>query len=157
MHLGRTIRAFTLVTVAAVAAVACGGNTGTSSGNMASADKQILRVNDGTEPNSYDPTQQTYSYEYAVGREVYEPLLTPKADLSDVQPAGAASYSVSSDGLTYTFKLRQNAKWSDGKAVTASDWVYGYKHFLNPALAAVTSTRSSMARSRARTVTATWT
>jgi oligopeptide transport system substrate-binding protein len=103
---------------------------------MASADKQILRVNDGTEPNSYDPTQETYSYEAAVGREVFQPLVTPKADLSDVQPAGASSYSVSSDGLTYTFHLQKNAKWSDGKPVTASDWVYGYKHFLNPALAA---------------------
>lgn len=126
----------TLASAAVIAAVACGGSTATPSENMAPADKQILRVNDGTEPNSFDPTQQTYSYEYAVGREVFEPLLTPKADLSDVQPAAAASYSVSSDGLTYTFKLRQNAKWSDGKAVTASDWVYGYKHFLNPALAA---------------------
>src|SRR5690348_1745946 len=135
MHL-RSIRALTLVTAAVFAAVACGGQSGTTGAQMAAADKQILRVNDVTEPNSYDPTQQTYSYEYAVGREVFEPLLSPKADLSDVQPAAAASYSVSSDGLTYTFKLRDNAKWSDGKAVTASDWVYGYKHFLNPALAA---------------------
>ncbi len=137
MHIRFGIRALTLATVGVLAAVACGGNSGSSSGgNMAPADKQILRVNDATEPNSYDPTQETYSYEYAVGREVFEPLLTPKADLSDVQPAGAASYNVSSDGLTYTFKLRTNAKWSDGKAVTASDWVYGYKHLLNPALAA---------------------
>jgi oligopeptide transport system substrate-binding protein len=136
MHLGRSIRALTLVTGAMLAAVACGGGATQSSHNMASADKQILRVNDITEPNSYDPTQETYSYEYAVGRETFEPLLTPKADLSDVQPAGAQSYSVSSDGLTYTFKLRSSAKWSDGKPVTASDWAYGYKHFLNPALAA---------------------
>jgi oligopeptide transport system substrate-binding protein len=136
MHLRRSIRVLTLVTGAMLAAVACGPGATQSSHNMASADKQILRVNDITEPNSYDPTQETYSYEYAVGRETFEPLLTPKADLSDVQPAGAQSYSVSSDGLTYTFKLRSNAKWSDGKPVTASDWVYGYKHFLNPALAA---------------------
>jgi oligopeptide transport system substrate-binding protein len=135
MH-SRSIRAFTLVTAAVLAAVACGGQTSGGGGQMASADKQILRVNDVVEPNSYDPTQETYSYEYAVAREVFEPLLSPKADLSDVQPAAAQSYSVSSDGLTYTFKLRPNAKWSDGKAVTASDWVYGYKHFLNPALAA---------------------
>ncbi|HKC18632.1 MAG TPA: peptide ABC transporter substrate-binding protein [Candidatus Dormibacteraeota bacterium] len=126
----------TLATVAVFIAAACGGSNGTSSGQMASSDKQILRVNDGTEPNSYDPTQETYSYEAAVGRQVFEPLMNPKADLSDVQPAAAQSYSVSSDGMTYTFHLRQNAKWSDGKAVTASDWVYGYKHLLNPALAA---------------------
>ena len=92
--------------------------------------------NDGTEPNSYDPTQQTYTYEAAVGRNVFETLLKSKADVSDVQPAAAESYDVSSDGLTYTFHLRTNAKWSDGKPVTASDLVYGYQHLLNPALAA---------------------
>jgi oligopeptide transport system substrate-binding protein len=113
---------------------ACGG--GTSSQNPAPADKQVLRANNGTEPNSYDPTQQTFTYEAAAGRNLFEALLKPKADLSDVQPAAAEKYEVSSDGLTYTFHLRTNAKWSDGKAVTGSDWVYGYKHLLNPALAA---------------------
>jgi len=134
MHLGNRLRAFTLATAAVVLA-ACGGG-GTTSTNFASADKQILRANNGTEPNSFDPTQQTYTYERAVGIQTYDSLFRAKADASDVEPLGATSYDVSSDGLTYTFHLRQGAKWSDGKAVTASDWVYGWKHFLNPALAA---------------------
>ncbi|TAN32248.1 peptide ABC transporter substrate-binding protein [bacterium] len=134
MQLSR-IRAIALASAGLFVAAACGG-TSTTSVNLAPPDKQILRANDGTEPNSYDPTQQTYSYEAAVGRQVFEALLKPKADLSDVQPAAAEKYDVSSDGLTYTFHLRPNAKWSDGKPVTASDWVYGYQHLLNPALAA---------------------
>jgi oligopeptide transport system substrate-binding protein len=136
MQLGNRLRAVALATAGLFVVAACGGSTGTPSANLASADKQILRVNDGTEPNSYDPTQQTYTYEAGVGREVFETLLKSKADGSDVQPAAAASYSVSADGLTYTFKLRSGAKWSDGQPVTASDWVYGYQHLLNPALAA---------------------
>jgi oligopeptide transport system substrate-binding protein len=136
MQLGNGIRAVALATAGLFVLAACGGSNGTPSANLAPASGQIYRVNDGVEPNSYDPTQQTYSYEAAVGRNVFEPLLKPKADLTDVQPAAAESYSVSSDGLTYTFKLRSNAKWSDGQPVTASDWVYGWKHFLNPALAA---------------------
>ena len=135
MRLSLPIRAMAIASAGFVIA-ACGGSSNTPTSNAAPASQQILRVNDGTEPNSYDPTQETYSYEAAVGREVFEPLLTPKADLSDVQPAAAQSYDVSSDGLTYTFHLRSNAKWSDGKPVTASDWVYGYQHLLNPALAA---------------------
>ena len=103
---------------------------------LASSDKQIYRVNIVNEPNSYDPTQQAYSYEAAIGRNVFEPLLKAKANLSDVVGAGATSYEVSSDGLTYTFHLRAGAKWSDGRPVVAADWVYGYKHLLNPALAA---------------------
>src|SRR5260370_8951007 len=113
-----------------------GGNSSAPSANLAPPAQQILRVNTVVEPNSYDPTQETYAYEGSVGHETFEALLKPKADLSDVQAAAAKSYDVSSDGLTYTFHLQPNAKWSDGKPVTASDWVYGYQHFLNPALAA---------------------
>jgi ABC-type oligopeptide transport system substrate-binding subunit len=109
MYLGSRVRAVALAT-AGIFLVACG--------------------------TSYDPGQQTYTYEAAVGRNVFEPLLTPKSDLSDVQPAAAQSYDVSSDGLTYTFHLRTNAKWSDGQPVTGADFVYGWQRLLNPALAA---------------------
>jgi oligopeptide transport system substrate-binding protein len=136
MQLGTRIRAVALASAGLFVVAACGGNNAAPSVNMAPAAQQILRVNTGVEPNSFDPTQQTYTYEAAVGRNTFESLLKPKADLSDVQPAAAKSYDVSSDGLTYTFHLQPNAKWSDGKPVTASDWVYGYQHFLNPALAA---------------------
>jgi oligopeptide transport system substrate-binding protein len=136
MQLGNRIRATALASAGLFVIVACGGTTNTPSLNLAPAAQQILRANDGTEPNSYDPTQQTYTYEAAVGRNTFEALLKAKPDNSDVQGAAAKSYDVSSDGLTYTFHLQPNAKWSDGKPVTASDWVYGYQHFLNPALAA---------------------
>jgi len=136
LHPTRSARGIALGAIALLAALACGnGATGTSAQEAPSA-QQILRVNDSTEPNSYDPGQQTYTYEAAVGRTVFEPLLKPKADLSDVEGATAKSYDVSSDGLTYTFHLRDNAKWSDGKPVTAKDFVYGWKRLLNPALAA---------------------
>ena len=136
MQVGTRIRAVALASAGLFLVAACGGGGGTTSANLASPDKQIVRANDGTEPNSYDPTQQTYTYEAAVGRNVFEALLKPNAELTDVLPAAASKYDVSSDGLTYTFHLRTNSKWSDGKPVTASDWVYGYQHLLNPALAA---------------------
>src|SRR2546425_1228494 len=134
MQLGNHLRATALVSVAVVVA-ACGGSNAPSL-NLAPADQQILRANNGVEPNSFDPTQQTYTYERAVGIQTFDSLFRAKADSSDVEPLGATSYDVSSDGLTYTFHLRTNEKWSDGKPVVASDWVYGWKHFLNPALAA---------------------
>jgi oligopeptide transport system substrate-binding protein len=136
MQVGNGIRAVALVSAGLFVVAACGGSNGTPSANLAPAAQQILRANNGVEPNSFDPTQQTYTYEAAVGRNAFESLLKPKTDLTDVQPAGAKSYDVSPDGLTYTFHLQPGAKWSDGKPVTASDWVYGYQHLLNPALAA---------------------
>jgi oligopeptide transport system substrate-binding protein len=135
MRLGNSFRAVALASAGLFVVSACGGSS-TVSENLAPADQQILRANNGVEPNSFDPTQQTYTYEAAVGRHVFEQLLRPKLDLSDVEAAAAKSYDVSSDGLTYTFHLQTGAKWSDGKPVTASDWVYGFKHLLNPALAA---------------------
>jgi oligopeptide transport system substrate-binding protein len=135
MQLGTSIRALALASVGIFVVAACGSSS-TAGPNLASSDKQVLNVNDGTEPNSYDPTQQTYTYEAGVGRQIFEALLKPNAAGTDVQPAAASSYDVSSDGLTYTFHLRTNAKWSDGKPVVGADWVYGYQHLLNPALAA---------------------
>src|SRR5215471_8715098 len=137
LHPRKSVRTVALSICAVLATFACGGNSnGTSSTSAAPADQQVLRINDGTDPNSLDPTQQTYTYEAAVGRLTFQPLLMPNAGLTDVQPAAAKSYDVSSDGLTYTFHLRPEAKWSDGKPVVAADFVYGWKHFMNPALAA---------------------
>src|SRR5690242_10634686 len=132
---GRPMRSIGLGMCALVMALACGNNGGGgTSSEAAPADQQVLRINDGTEPNSLDPTQQTYTYEAAVGRQTFQSLLLPKPDLSDVQPGAAKSYDVSSDGLTYTFHLRPEFKWSDGKPVTAQDWVFGWKLVLNQAL-----------------------
>src|SRR5205814_1051037 len=71
----------------------------------------------------------------AVVRQVFEPLLIFDKDLKPV-PAAASGYDVSQDGKTYTFHLRQGAKWSDGQPVTAKDFVYSFKRILDPATAA---------------------
>jgi oligopeptide transport system substrate-binding protein len=112
---------------------ACGTSSPTTS-NLAK--DQTLRVNIVTEPNSLDPGQQQYSYEGAIGASISEALLKIKPDLSDAAPATASSYTISSDGLTWTFKIRSNAKWSDGKPVTAADFVYAWQRILDPRLAA---------------------
>lgn len=51
---------------------------------------------------------------------------------SKVEPGVAKSSSVSKDGLTWTFNLRKNAKWSNGDPVTAQDFVYAWKRQVNP-------------------------
>ena len=129
-------RSIALVAAFTFTAAGCRASPISPTSHLAPPDQQILRVNTGVEPNSYDPSQQTYTYELAVGRQVFEALLKPRPDLSDVEPLGAASYGISADGLTYTFHLQPGARWSDGKPVTAADWIYGYRHLLNPALAA---------------------
>ncbi|MCP4178541.1 MAG: peptide ABC transporter substrate-binding protein [bacterium] len=50
-------------------------------------------------------------------------------------PAGAKSWTISKDGLVYTFHLRKNAKWSNGESVTAHDYLFGMKRALMPSTA----------------------
>ena len=55
----------------------------------------------------------------------------------DWHPAAADSWELSEDGRTWTFHLRQDAMWSDGVPVTAEDWVYSFRRYLNPEMANV--------------------
>ncbi|MBE6019469.1 MAG: peptide ABC transporter substrate-binding protein, partial [Clostridiales bacterium] len=57
-------------------------------------------------------------------------VMMTKVDLGQ-----AESYEVSEDGLVYTFKIRPDAKWSDGEPVKAQDWVYSWQRLVNPATA----------------------
>jgi oligopeptide transport system substrate-binding protein len=108
------------------------GSSGGGGGNLAK--DQTLRVWLNNELSSFDPNTQQWGYDAQLTRNTFEPLLRPKLDLTDVQPAAASGYTVSSDGLTWTFNLRQNAKWSDGQPVTAKDFLYAYQRLLNPLL-----------------------
>ena len=56
--------------------------------------------------------------------------------MTEVVPGQAASYTVSDDGMVYTFTLRDDIFWSDGQPVTANDWVYSWRRLVNPETAA---------------------
>jgi oligopeptide transport system substrate-binding protein len=135
MQVGLSIRAGVLASAIAFAAVACGGQPN-NTGAVAPPDKQILRVNIDTEPGTLDPTQQQWVYEADVGRNIYEALTRPNKDVTDVEGAAASNWTVSSDGLTWTFKIRSGEKYSDGNAVVAGDFVRAYKRILDPTVAA---------------------
>lgn len=70
----------------------------------------------------------------AVGRNLFEGLLSHDAT-GGVVPGVATDYDVSDDGLVYTFHLRPEAMWSDGKPVTAGDFVYSWRRAADPATA----------------------
>src|SRR5207253_5103183 len=102
MHLRVSILALALAAAGFFVVSACGPNNSTPSANLAPADKQVLNVNAGTEPNSYDPTQQTYSYEAGLARETFEALLKSNPVGTDATPAAADKSAASSDHLSHT-------------------------------------------------------
>lgn len=70
----------------------------------------------------------------SIARDLFEGLMNEDAE-GDVIPGVATGYTVSDDGLVYTFTLRDNAKWSDGVQVTAQQFVDGIRRAADPATA----------------------
>ena len=70
-----------------------------------------------------DPQFAQNSTSALVAANVFEPLLVEDPD-GGLHPGVAESYTVSADGRTYTFSLREDACWSDGSGVTAGDFVF---------------------------------
>jgi oligopeptide transport system substrate-binding protein len=95
----------------------------------------ILHIGNGTEPQDLDPHTVTGVPEHRVIMALLEGLVTEHPRDLSPQPGVAERWEVSPDGLTYAFHLRRDARWSNGDAVTARDFIGSWQRMLNPALA----------------------
>ena len=100
-----------------------------------------FRINMEVEPDTIDPNRANFATSILVASQVFEGLLTYDKELKLVPGAArevptVANGGISSDGKTYTFRLGRDLKWSDGKILTAKDFVYTIKRSLDPRLAA---------------------
>jgi oligopeptide transport system substrate-binding protein len=98
------------------------------------AAQSVLRVANSGEPDSLDPHQVSGNWEDRIVGDMFMGLTTEAAD-GTVIPGAAESWTISDDGLTYTFTLREHS-WSDGEPVTADDFVFALRRILDPATAA---------------------
>ena len=102
--------------------------------------EQVLHRGIGSEVSDLDPQLVTGLAEQCVVSALFEGLVTEDPrDLHPV-PGVAERWEISPDGLTYTFHLRADAKWSDGASVTARDFVASFRRILTPSLAADNAT-----------------
>ena len=85
----------------------------------------------GPEPDSLDPQRARAVEAQTILRDVCEGLTTLGKDASPA-PGVAREWSVSADGKTYTFKLRDAAKWSNGDRVVGADFVAGLQRLVDP-------------------------
>lgn len=91
-------------------------------------------MNLGTEPPDLDPAKMRDLTSFTVIQPLMKGLT--RFEGLDAVPAIAERWEVSEDGLRYVFHLRKDAKWSDGRPVTADDFIFAWKRALNPDVAA---------------------
>lgn len=96
---------------------------------------QVLNKDNSSEPSSLDPSHCRDNLGANIIYDLFEGLVIDDAN-GVIVPAAAHDWKVSADGLKYTFFLRKNAKWSDGSPVTANDFVYSFRRFVDPKTAA---------------------
>ena len=88
----------------------------------------------GTEPQSLDPQIATGVPEHHVISALMEGLVLKDRKTLLPKPGVAESWDISDDGRVYTFKIRDNARWSNGDSLTANDFVWSWWRALQPAL-----------------------
>lgn len=101
---------------------------------LSRADGVTLNRGNGAEPDTLDPHKASGNWENNIIGDMFMGLMTDAADSAAV-PGAAQSYGVSPDGLVYTFKLRDHL-WSDGRQVTAHDFVFAFRRMADPKTAA---------------------
>ena len=98
------------------------------------ADDQTFTYRVLDEHSSVDPQVVEDVSGSEIVRDLFEGLMSQDAE-GNLVPGVATGYDVSDDKLTYTFHLRDNAKWSNGDPVVAGDFVYAWRRAADPALA----------------------
>jgi oligopeptide transport system substrate-binding protein len=99
------------------------------------AEENAITVNIAQEPPEMFTVTTTDTVSFSIIRHVVENLVM--LDENDkVVPGVAKDWTVSDDGLNYTFNLREGMKWSNGEPVTAHDFVFAWTSLLTPEFAA---------------------
>lgn len=100
------------------------------------AEQRVLTVSQGSYQIELNPYKSIYAHEMQLFTAIYEGLFSYDPETLDPVRAQASSFEKSKDGKTWTFAIREDAQWSDGSPVTASDFVESWLYLLSPELRA---------------------
>jgi oligopeptide transport system substrate-binding protein len=133
--------AVALVILGLVATACQQGTPGTSpgtSGATGQADPNGIFVENlggSSDPDTIDPQKESFVSEINVTMKVFDPLMTfdDKGNAAPLSVTGMPK--LSSDGLTYTFTLKDGLQYSDGQPVTAKNYEYAFKRLCDPNVA----------------------
>jgi len=111
-------------------AACTGGESNVAAGNR----DGVLHYGNGTEPQGLDPHVVTGVPENHIVRALFEGLAVKNPYTLEPEPGVAERWEVSDDGLTVTFHINPEARWSNGDRVTAGDYVWSWQRALDPAM-----------------------
>lgn len=114
--------------------VLVGCSSGDSNPVQTGIDNQVLHRGNADEISALDPHITTGMPEYRIQMAIFEGLVSKSGKTLEPVPGVAERWEVSEDATRFTFYLRDNAKWSDGTALTAKDFVQSWRRALLPAL-----------------------
>jgi oligopeptide transport system substrate-binding protein len=97
--------------------------------------QSVFHRGNDSDPETLDPQKTQTTAEAHLLRDLFEGLVIHNAK-GEVVAGVAEKWDISADGKTYTFTLRQNAKWSNGDPVVAGDFVYSLRRIMTPATGA---------------------
>lgn len=122
----------------------CGGGddkkSSGSDGAKSSGAEKVFNYSTNSVVIGLNPIMNTTQPDNEAHNLICDPLVrnvAAKDNTNEDIPAAAESWEVSEDGLTWTFKIHENAKWSDGEPLTANDFEYTLKLMADPNTAAV--------------------
>jgi peptide/nickel transport system substrate-binding protein len=113
-----------LISLTAMAAACGSSGSGGSGGPGTSAKVTTLVIANAVKVDTLDPEANSVNESIWLDQNLYSRLLQPNATGTGLLPDLAQSWTIAPDGLTYTFHLRTDAKFSNGSPVTASDVAY---------------------------------
>ena len=122
--------------IAFIFLLSCSGKDDTGSKVDIFSQQGILLLGNGTEPSGIDPHIVTGVPEHKILLALLEGLVVFNPKNNGVLPGVASDWSISKDGLIYTFTFNPDAKWTNGEIVKPEHFVYSWERILSPELGA---------------------
>lgn len=131
----RGVGKLALVSLMSLAVLAaCGQSKGKEESTKSESVPQVINITSEAQISTMDPALAADTTSTLAMNQVYEGLYTVGKDDEFILGVAKEEPVISDDLTTYTFKLRDDAKWSDGSQVTAEDFVYGWQQIVTPSI-----------------------
>ena len=131
----RGVGKLALVSLMSLAVLAaCGQSKGKEESTKSESVPQVINITSEAQISTMDPALAADTTSTLAMNQVYEGLYTVGKDDEFVLGVAKEEPVISDDLTTYTFKLRDDAKWSDRSQVTAEDFVYGWQQIVTPSI-----------------------